>query len=52
VGMADCVEITVDYSVGEIIAGILGGGGIAIAGTAYAMSVTKSKEENSSSNDV
>jgi len=34
-----CVSIKVEYNVGEIIAGILGGSGIGLAGLAYAFKV-------------
>jgi hypothetical protein len=38
-------EITIDYNVGEIIGGILAGGGIAVAGAAYAVKTLSSESE-------
>ncbi|MCL3782543.1 hypothetical protein EMN47_19335 [Prolixibacteraceae bacterium JC049] len=32
------IQVTIDYNIGEILAAILGGGGIAIAGIGYAKS--------------
>ena len=42
-GSKPTIEVT--YNVGEIIAGILAGGGVAIAGTAYAVSKMKGETE-------
>ncbi len=48
-GWADKPEVTIDFSIGEIIGGILIGGGAIIAGTAYSRSVSQ-KEENNTNN--
>lgn len=35
-GWAEDISVSIEYNIGEIIAGILGGTGIAVAGVAYA----------------
>jgi hypothetical protein len=45
-GWATKPDVTIDYSIGEIIGGILIGGGAIIAGTAYSRSVSKKDENN------
>lgn len=46
-GWAGQPTVSIEYNIGEIIAGILGGGGVAAAGTAYA--VTKFRERKDTS---
>ena len=47
---AEDIKITISYNLGEIIAGIFAGTGIAVAGIAYAKSLFNQNEKHNKAN--